>query len=215
MRKLPSAELLPTPWKNGGGETVEIAVSPLGATLDNFHWRVSSARVASPGPFSPFPGVERTLAVIRGGPLQLVVSDGEPPRHERPAKVLNLNHQSEPYRFAGEWNVHAQPLGDGPVIDFNVMTRRDCCTHQMQRLDLHGHVEICGAVPVLYCVVGALSCRDVAADAQSPVTLVAGDALIATGDDAANTVNLCLAVEADLTARVFVANIDSPGDGHG
>jgi environmental stress-induced protein Ves len=45
-------------WKNGGGETAEIAVSPDSAGLDDFDWRISMATgQASGGPFSmPFPG---------------------------------------------------------------------------------------------------------------------------------------------------------------
>ena len=54
------------PWKNGGGETTEIAVFPAGAGLDDFDWRVSMARVESSGPFSVFPGIDRTLAILEG-----------------------------------------------------------------------------------------------------------------------------------------------------
>jgi environmental stress-induced protein Ves len=46
------------PWKNGGGETTEIAVFPDGAGLSDFDWRVSMARVDGDGPFSSFPGIE-------------------------------------------------------------------------------------------------------------------------------------------------------------
>ena len=53
-------------WKNGGGETAEIAVFPEGACYDDFHWRLSMARIAADGPFSTFPNVDRTLALIEG-----------------------------------------------------------------------------------------------------------------------------------------------------
>ena len=52
------------PWKNGGGETVEIAVSPEGAALSEFDWRISMATVATDGPFSIFPGIDRTLSIL-------------------------------------------------------------------------------------------------------------------------------------------------------
>ncbi|SFQ22142.1 HutD protein [Ectopseudomonas toyotomiensis] len=32
------------PWKNGGGETLELAIAPAGAGLEDFAWRISSAR---------------------------------------------------------------------------------------------------------------------------------------------------------------------------
>ena len=53
-------------WKNGGGETAEIAVFPEGAGLDEFDWRISMARVEAGGPFSRFPGVDRTLSILEG-----------------------------------------------------------------------------------------------------------------------------------------------------
>src|SRR5690606_386633 len=62
------------PWKNGGGETAEIAVSPAGAGFDDFDWRISTAIVAQSGPFSGFPGVDRVLTVIEGGAMELTVA---------------------------------------------------------------------------------------------------------------------------------------------
>ncbi|TIN81446.1 MAG: HutD family protein, partial [Mesorhizobium sp.] len=66
MRILRAAEYRSMPWKNGGGVTTEIAVSPSGAGLDDFDWRVSMARVELSGPFSQFAGIDRTLAVLEG-----------------------------------------------------------------------------------------------------------------------------------------------------
>ena len=66
MRVFRSADHAFSPWKNGGGTTAEIAIGPPGATLDAFDWRISMARVASDGPFSSFPGVDRTLSIIDG-----------------------------------------------------------------------------------------------------------------------------------------------------
>jgi uncharacterized protein len=53
-------------WKNGGGKTTEIAVWPPGASLDAFDWRISMATVEQDGPFSEFPGIDRTLALLKG-----------------------------------------------------------------------------------------------------------------------------------------------------
>ena len=71
------------PWKNGGGETAEIAVSPPGAALDDFDWRLSMARVETDGPFSAFPGIDRTLVDPR--------RRGHPPRRGR----RNAGHADE------------------------------------------------------------------------------------------------------------------------
>ena len=58
---IPYAGLVAAPWKNGGGCTTEIAIAPPGASLDAFEWRISLATIAASGPFSAFPGVDRTL----------------------------------------------------------------------------------------------------------------------------------------------------------
>lgn len=56
-----------SPWKNGGGETAEILCHPQGAGFGDFNWRISTARVASSGPFSTFEGIDRILTVLEGG----------------------------------------------------------------------------------------------------------------------------------------------------
>src|SRR5215208_142099 len=71
MRVIRTADCRRMPWKNGRGETTEIAVSPPGAGLDDFQWRVSVARVARNGPVSSFEGVGRTLAILDGAGLRL------------------------------------------------------------------------------------------------------------------------------------------------
>ena len=76
MRILRAESYRRMPWKNGGGETTEIAVSPEGAGLDDFDWRVSMARVESSGPFSLFAGIDRTLAILEG--------EGHCARYRRP-----------------------------------------------------------------------------------------------------------------------------------
>ncbi|MFE3836300.1 HutD/Ves family protein [Pseudogemmobacter sonorensis] len=101
------------PWKNGGGETAEIAVSPAGTGFDGFDWRVSTAWVASDGPFSSFPGIDRVLTVIEGGPMVLEID----------ASRITLDAGSPPLAFAGEAPVMALLTGP-PLLDFNVMCRR-------------------------------------------------------------------------------------------
>ena len=72
-RLLRNADHRRMPWKNGGGETVEVIVHPEGASLSDFGWRVSMASVASDGPFSVFPGIDRTLAVLSGNGMALSI----------------------------------------------------------------------------------------------------------------------------------------------
>jgi hypothetical protein len=111
-------------WKNGQGETAEVAVGPPGATLDGFHWRISMAEVGADGPFSAFDGVDRTLTVVSGAGLRLAPV-GAPP--------VELTTTSEPFPFAGDLPTDATLLG-GPITDLNVMTRRDRAWHRVRRL---------------------------------------------------------------------------------
>ena len=76
-RLIQYASLRPTPWKNGGGVTTELAMSPPGAGLDNFDWRVSLASIAEDGPFSQFPGVDRTLVMVAGDGYTQTVANGD------------------------------------------------------------------------------------------------------------------------------------------
>lgn len=122
IRLLPAADRVTVPWKNGGGLTREIAVWPPGADFDTFHWRVSMAEVREAGPFSVFPGIDRTLAVLRGR-LRLTIGDGR----------VELGPSDPPYAFLGDVPCHGEPI-HGPVTDLNVMTRRGVTFAQVKRV---------------------------------------------------------------------------------
>jgi uncharacterized protein len=113
MRIIRFADLVATPWKNGGGVTREVAVYPEGAGFDTFGWRLSIADVGSDGPFSRFEGVDRTLFLIDGTGLELEIN-GEKIVLDSPGDVARLD---------GEASVLSR-LGRGKIRDFNVMTRR-------------------------------------------------------------------------------------------
>jgi environmental stress-induced protein Ves len=116
VRVLRAADRVATPWKNGGGVTREVAAWPPSAGLDAFDWRVSLADVATDGPFSAFPGVDRVLTVVAGDGLVLEI-DGRTTHLEPGA----------PFAFPGEAAVTAR-LTAGPIRDLNVMVRRDAWT---------------------------------------------------------------------------------------
>lgn len=78
MQVIRARDCRTTRWKNGGGSTTEIAIEPANASLEDFDWRISMAVVASDGPFSSFPGIDRTLTVIQGNGLILTVGDAMP-----------------------------------------------------------------------------------------------------------------------------------------
>lgn len=122
-RILKAADHRRMPWKNGGGETVEVIVRPEGASLSDFGWRVSMATVASDGPFSVFPGIDRTLAVLSGDGMELSIEGlGE----------RLLTPQSAPLAFPADAPTSARLTG-GPITDLNVMTRRGAFRHTLVR----------------------------------------------------------------------------------
>ncbi|MBJ9881917.1 HutD family protein, partial [Burkholderia cenocepacia] len=71
-----AADLVASPWKNGGGVTREIGAFPPGAALDAFAWRVSVADVGTAGPFSRFDGIDRTLVLLSGAGMTLAEAGG-------------------------------------------------------------------------------------------------------------------------------------------
>jgi environmental stress-induced protein Ves len=110
---LRAADRPATTWRNGGGITHEVARGPAGPDGGDFAWRISIAEVGAPGPFSAYQGVRRTIALIDGAALTLII-DGE--RHE-----LGLY---QPLTFDGA-SVTSCELPAGPTRDLNVMTTLD------------------------------------------------------------------------------------------
>ena len=110
------ADIVPTPWKNGGGATREIACWPAGTGLDSFDWRISVATIAADGAFSVFAGIDRSITLLSGDGVLL---HGEHGTHR-------LDQPLVPFAFAGETPIRATLLG-GASEDFNVMTRRGRC----------------------------------------------------------------------------------------
>lgn len=139
---IPYASLETAPWKNGAGSTSEIAAAPAGADLDDFDWRVSLATVAQDGPFSVYPGVDRSLALVQG-PGAILDIDGD--------SRFALNEDDPVIEFQGESEIVAT-LGGAPTTDFNVMTRRTRCHHRLGRRILSGISEFAprGDVTILF-----------------------------------------------------------------
>ena len=109
-----AADLVPRPWKNGGGVTWEIAIDPRGASLADFRWRISRARIEADGAFSLFPACERWITCIAGAGFALQVDEGV----KLPVPPLM------PVRFSGDRPVICR-LADGPCTDINLIFRRD------------------------------------------------------------------------------------------
>ncbi|EHS51378.1 HutD-family protein [Rhizobium sp. PDO1-076] len=162
------------PWKNGLGETIEIAVFPPDAGIGDFDWRISMATVASDGPFSLFPGIERTLSVLSGDGLTLHRADGT---------KQDLTVDSTPYAFPADEQVSATLL-DGAITDLNVMTRRGRFDHGVERLLLDGSVAMPARenTVIVFCLRGQVRLGEGAGSATlgTGESLLFGDAMPST-----------------------------------
>jgi len=102
------------PWKNGLGETTELAIND-NASLDDFIWRISIASVINDGVFSDFSGYERNLVLIKGEGISLQYDGKSTDILENTLDIASFNGSSE---TLGR-------LLDGPIKDFNVITAQD------------------------------------------------------------------------------------------
>lgn len=187
MHILRAADFRTMPWKNGGGETTEIVVSPPGASMDDFDWRVSMARVASDGPFSIFPGIDRSLTLLEGAGISL---------HIAGMGAHHLTSASEPLAFPGDVATHGI-LSDGPILDLNVMTRRGVCRASVERVNGPEIVLAAAGDHVLGLIRGGPA-------HGSGVALGDGDALVCTPGDGAVVLSCAPAV---IVYRIRISHV--------
>lgn len=98
-------------WKNGGGITHQLVRSDDNAGM---RWRVSIAEVAIDGAFSRFEQTDRIIMLLQGNGFCLHGAEDQP---------IVLDKALVPFAFAGETAIDCT-LIEGPVRDFNLMTRR-------------------------------------------------------------------------------------------
>ena len=174
MRPIRFDEYRVMPWKNGGGSTTEILVQPPAASLEEFDWRVSMATITEDGPFSDFPGIDRTLTLLVG-PRLVLAFEGAP--------LVALTPEDPTIRFAGE-DVVSAAVPEGAVSDFNVMTRRARCGHLLERFAIAREAELerVGSATLLFLAAGdRVICRS---DSGNDIVLGERDSLLLDGTDA-------------------------------
>jgi environmental stress-induced protein Ves len=109
VRLLRARDYVRTPWKNGGGSTLEVC-RDAGCGLEGFGWRLSIADIAEAGPFSTFEGYARVITVLEGEGMVLTVDGaGSGPLHA-----------FQPFAFPGASEVDCA-LINGPIRDFNLI----------------------------------------------------------------------------------------------
>ncbi len=115
------AEHTPMPWANGRGTSYEIASNRNSEGL--WTWRLAMAPVNEDGPFSRIECVNRSLVVVEGVGMNLSVD-----RKKVQCEPLQV------VQFRGEAITEAS-LIDGPILDINLMVRRNDATGTMQIID--------------------------------------------------------------------------------
>ena len=136
------------PWKNGRGSTLELAKETLG-TSGEFLWRLSIAGVVENGAFSDFSGYDRTLLLLTGKGITLKGASG---------LVNRLEQRLDAARFSGDDSTEAE-LHDGEITDFNIMTKRDCCTASVQTFvaPVQASIAVSGGDALVYAVDGPVT----------------------------------------------------------
>ena len=123
-------DFITMPWRNGLGSTIEVLKHQPG---DSFHWRLSMADVTEDGAFSDFSGYDRCLILINGAGVTLT---------DNKKQKWTLARQLDAAHFKGEDLINAR-LHDGPIQDFNLMTRRQNCSAKVFTSQQHTTQTIC------------------------------------------------------------------------
>jgi environmental stress-induced protein Ves len=110
-----------TPWRNGGGTTVDIAFANDG---DRELWRFGRTPIVEPGPFSDYSGFDRAQVLVAGSGLVLETPSGE----------IDVRQPFRPVRFAGETPIVSR-LEAGPVEVVNLIGARGRVTIDITVLD--------------------------------------------------------------------------------
>ena len=106
ITRLDPSQYRRTPWKNGGGVTLDIAEQ------DDV-WRFGRTPITAAGPFSDYAGFDRLQVLVAGHGLVLDTPDGE----------IDVRTPFKPVRFTGETRIVSR-LEAGPVEVVNLIGAR-------------------------------------------------------------------------------------------
>jgi environmental stress-induced protein Ves len=137
-----------TPWKNGGGTTIDIAEQ------DDV-WRFGRTPITQPGKFSDYTGFDRLQVLVSGRGLVLKMPIGQ----------IDVREPFKPVRFRGETPIIAR-LEAGPVEVVNLIGKRSAVAIEMVVVAAGMSVPLSKGVHLAYAAAGAAKVdgRDVPAD---------------------------------------------------
>ena len=132
-----------TPWKNGGGVTIDIAESMLpGAAPGSWEgmvWRFGRTAIVTPAPFSDLSGFDRQQVLVSGSGLVLETPDGE----------IDVRQPFRPVRFGGETRIVSR-LEAGPVEVVNLIGDRSRVATDLACLAAGATASLPAAIHVIY-----------------------------------------------------------------
>lgn len=136
LRTLDPGQYVRTPWKNGGGVTVDIA-------FEGDAWRFSRTPITAPGSFSDYAGFDRLQVLVIGSGLVLDTPEGE----------IDLRTPFKPVRFAGETRIVSR-LEAGPVEVVNLLGDRSRVGLDLAVLAAGESRRLGRGLHIAYCPVG-------------------------------------------------------------
>ena len=125
-----------TPWKNGGGETVDIAEH-------EDAWRFGRTPITTPGPFSDYSGFDRAQVLVAGRGLVLETPDG----------CIDVRTPFRPVTFAGEKPIVSR-LEAGRVEVVNLIGNRAKVRIDLQVLHAGATLGRSAGTHIVYAVQG-------------------------------------------------------------
>ncbi len=137
-----------TPWKNGGGITIDIADAfrdgAMAGDWDGMIWRFGRTTIAKPGPFSHLSGFDRMQVVVRGHGLVLCT----------PNEDIDVRQPFKPVRFQGGTSINSR-LEAGPVDVVNLMGDCNGTQINLQVLEPGAKLELAAGIHILYAAADA------------------------------------------------------------
>jgi environmental stress-induced protein Ves len=167
LRRFVLDDVVPEPWRNGGGWTRTVATAASGAGGTTPAWRVSAADISHDGDFSVFDGIDRTAVLMDGPGLTLTNTHA----------AITFGQLGNQASFPGEAALQAR-LGRGPARLWNVMVDRSRWYADVWVHSASAGGMPCGAHAVLLVLSGTLLAEETAGSLA--LSLTAGEGLVLT-----------------------------------
>ena len=141
-----------SPWKNGGGVTIDITDERLPGSVQGSWqgvvWRLGRTTIKASAPFSDLSGFDRCQVVIAGSGLVL----------DTPAGEIDLRQPFIPVHYAGEAPISSR-LENGPVEVVNLIADRTLAAIRLDVLRPGATIDLPDDTCVIYAPASAAVLR--------------------------------------------------------